>query len=529
MNKIEHIVYVMFENRSLDNVLGWLYDDKKNSPKQFLPSSPNAVYNGLRTGNYHNFNKNGKYFPVKKVTDGKWNIPNHDPHEKFEHVNNQLFETGSKFPNNPKDGQKATMGGFYKDYDRLWESADQIMQTYTPEMLPVINGLAKQFAVSDAYYSSLPTQTNCNRAFAATGNSLGLDKDGKLTAWVNNHFGSLWPPSIWKLKVSFNQRTIWNVLSANGMGTPNDWMIYYSEIWDDFCYTRDLLDQIQGTEFDSNFANIDTFFAQAEAGNLPKFSFLEPEWGLKILGMGHNGNDYHPPYNLVQGEKFLNRIYNSLKANKEAWEKILLIINFDEHGGTYDHQAPPWGKRAKNDSSKWAMQPWSNPDDGTPTPAAYECDFKFNRYGVRVPLVLVSPYIPEGLVFRPSEGYFDHTSVIASILKKMGVPQKDWKLGSRVAQAPTFEDVICLENPRSNPPNFSPPTSSVEESTVDPPFNDLQAGIANNVLQFATQKKSLQLEALKELHQEHFNDEVKTVSQLSKALNTALNTALKSM
>lgn len=505
MDKIEHIVYLMLENRSLDNVLGWLYEH--DNPNIIFPPNSSATYNGLQTGKYFNKDNAGKIFPVERGTGNCYFVPDRDPNEEYASVNNQLFETGPTFPNNPPDNATPTMGGFYKDFSTV--SSDyfhQIMQSYTPEMLPVINGLAKQYGVSDEYFSSIPTQTNCNRAFAATGNSIGSNK-----AWVNNHF------LLKHLTVTFNQRTIWNVLSDFGLNSPNDWMIYYSGIWEKYCFTQDLLNQINVPEFSNNFADINIFMAQAKGGTLPKFSFLEPAWGLmKTPSIGlQNGNDYHPPCNLKAGEYFLNQVYEALTANQSSWEKTLFIVNFDEHGGTYDHQPPTWG----------ADSPWQNPNDGTQTPADFEFDFKFDRFGVRVPLILASPYVPEGLVFRADNGqHLDHTSVIATILNKFGVPKDKWKLGTRVLNAPTFEGAISLQQPRTDIPKFTPPLFSGGIG-VDSAPNDLQVGIADRVIKYVAKLKGYENkpEELQALYEKNFNDEkIKTVSALSNTLQYIL-------
>lgn len=511
MDKIEHIVYVMLENRSLDNVLGWVHD-AQNPPKLNLPPQNPPTYEGLKENTFYNFDKHGKKHWVTKGTNGSLVVPSFDPFEEYEHVNNQLFVTGTEAPeNNPTPGTKASMGGFYKDFYTLYDSAYQILQTYTPEELPIINGLAKSFGVSDGYFSSVPTQTNCNRAFAATGNSLGINEKNELVGWVNNHFGSLLHPK--HIDVTFNQRTLWNVLADNHYNTPNDWMVFYHKVWTDYCYTRDLLDQIQDEEFDPNFDTIQTFYDKAESGTLPRFSFLEPAWGLKKWKFGTNGNDYHPPCNLAPGEEFLNKIYQALTANKAAWDKTLLIINFDEHGGTYDHVSPAW----------YAPTPWANRADGTAKPKSTEFDFGFDRYGVRVPLLAVSPYVPEGLVFRANPGKcLDHCSVIATVLKHFKIDPAKWQLGSRVAQAETFEHALALSTPRADIPRFTPPTLKESEQDIDPPFNDLQAGIANRVLKFAAKRKASNSGRLQSAHEAHFGDHVETVSELSKALHQTL-------
>jgi len=503
MKDIRYIVYVMLENRSIDNLLGWLYDK--------VPSAP--AYNGLKENAYYNLDSDVIKHYVTKGTNGYYNVPSLDPYEEYEHVNNQLFETGPKLPNNPAHNAPPTMGGFYKDYATWYDSAYQIMQTYTPEQLPVINGLAREFGVSDAYFSSLPTQTNCNRAFAATGNSLGLNSSGKLTGWVDNKFHDLT-----KLSVTFNQRTIWNVLYDHNHNTPDDWMIYYSKIWyqSNFCFTRDMFDQLHDKKYDHHFESIDTFYEKAKAGKLPRFSFLEPEWGLKKWHIGVNGDDYHPPCNLPPGEQFLNNIYEALTYDKTAWEQTLLIINFDEHGGTYDHVKPAWG----------APVPWSNPDDGTPSPQVHtERHFGFDRYGVRVPLILVSPYVPKNTVFQSDEALpYDHCSVIASVLKHMQIDKSRWKLGTRVAKAPTFEKALSLPTARTDIPKFTPPTASEEEQNTDQPYNDLQYGIAHNMLRYHLEMIENQ-DALRISYNRHFGDHVQTRSQLARALHNTLNEA----
>jgi len=221
MNKIKHIVYLMLENRSLDNLLGWLYTEN-NLPKINIPAQPQLTYDGLKENTYFNIDKEGRKHFVTKGTDNNMNVPSYDPHEKYNHINYQLFESETT----PVCSKTPTMGGFYMDYATFYDNPKEIMQTYTPEELPVLNGLARYFAVSDKYFSSVPTQTNCNRAFAAAGNSLGINENNELEAWVNNKgHNPIAPPT----GRQFNQRTLWNVLTENGKNQLSDWMLYHSE------------------------------------------------------------------------------------------------------------------------------------------------------------------------------------------------------------------------------------------------------------------------------------------------------------
>jgi phospholipase C len=185
---------------------------------------------------------------------------------------------------------------------------------------------------------------------------------------------------------------------------------------------------------------MDQFFQMAEAGNLPAFSYIEPSWGGAILGLSVMGNEYHPPSDVTPAEHLLKQIYLSLTKNKAAWEQTLLVIVFDEHGGTYDHEIPPE-----------AIPPWGSKSPVFPK----QYDFNFNRFGVRIPAILVSPLIEEGTVFRSKTTVpYDHTSIIATILDWVKIPQQDkqnkWGLGVRVSNAPTFDNVLTRTEPRKD-------------------------------------------------------------------------------
>ncbi len=461
---IRHIVYLMLENRSLDNVLGWLYAD--DTPDYVHPKDSCPHFDGLSTDGY-NRDADGKKHYVIRGTGGRHTVPRFDPHEVYEHVNYQLFEESETPQRNAgstddeSDPPVPTMGGFYKDYAKWYRNNAEIMMGYTPEDLPVLNTLARRFAVSDRYFSSVPTQTNCNRAFAAAGNSLGKTKNGDLCAWVNNRNSNLFARPIGQ---QFCERTIWNVLDEQNQNLPSDWMIFNSEgNWienlfkaEGYRYTRQIMEQLQDSCFDKHFADVgsasvaadNTLFGMIASGKLPRFSFVEPSWTLPLgPGLGPSGTDYHPPNDIRKGEQFLKELYTALSGNPEIWDSLLLIINFDEHGGTYDHVPPPWS----------AKPPWRDNAD-TPAPMACEGGFQFDRFGVRVPLILVSPFIREKTVFRADGDIpYDHTSVIATVLRLMGVEKRHWRLGARVDHAPPFDDIL-RKKARSDVPSLTDPS-----------------------------------------------------------------------
>ncbi|BFM13097.1 alkaline phosphatase family protein [Simiduia litorea] len=469
---IDHIVYLMFENRSLDNLLGWLYD---KPPKNMIPPIPHGPqYDGLREKTYKlplkpHYWSPVTYYPIKKgVGKNGFTVPNLDPNEAYPNVMNQLFgdaEHTVKVP--PQEAKPALMQGFLQDFDAdddTWNETLQITDTYTPSELPVLNGLAKQYAVSDRWYSSMPTQTNPNRAFALCGTSLGRLKNKNIMALEQ-----------------FKTPTIWNALAAK----KTEMGIYFHETWhDNQCFTQYTFPNMNTVDKSLlDIRKIDApdmgFYARAQAGNLPAFSYIEPKWGY---GAGphtmRQGNDYHPPTDVRYGEKLLHNVYTALKSNPKAWERTLLIVTFDEHGGTYDHHAPAWGA--------------VNPGDEKSRNSA----FKFNLYGVRVPTLLVSPQVPEGTVFREpldSKYPFDHTSILATLLKWRGIDPAKANLFDRVASAPTFEAVVNTRviNKGANIPN---PGDNFDIDACEDLFEGIPSSIVRYISSIAkTRQRVIQL------------------------------------
>lgn len=467
------------ENRSLDNALGWLYEN--DTPSNFIPSHKSEPYEGLKENTYYNYDGNGNKVFMSKITkteaiDHNQSLPIQDPNEDFGHVKIQMA---------------SNMGGFYKDYmdgdhERNWWS---IMKAFTPESLPVLNGLAKNFAVSDAYFSSIPTQTDCNRAFSLAGNSIRYSDSNETYAAVNNIDDESYSDN-------FIYRTMWNVLGEHNLDTPEDWMVFYDEKYGEYIYTEGIFKSNLSKYQTTNFAKMEDFYSKLETGKLPKFSYLEPTWGE---------TSYHPgngSKTVIGGENLLYKLYKDLK-DSPYWDNTLLIINFDEHGGTYDHVVPPSNARA----------PWDKIGDGIPKPDAKAFDFDFTHFGVRVPLILVSPLIEENTVFRSSSDTpFDHTSVIATILNHFKIQKSEWKMGSRVANAPTFENVITRTTPRKN--NIEIPYPLILQDELDDALpNDLQLTIVERMFADTIEKKGYSKKKFDALHSKYFQN-VKTIKDI---------------
>jgi phospholipase C len=421
MTQIEHLVVLMLENRSLDNVLGWLYTNR--APQNFSPAPDTTPYDGLAPGRYScpaDSIWGVKRYGVTALAVSDTRIPSYDPNEEYDGVVNQLFGTENAVHREPAPGNVPKMEGFLQDYYARYMLTYQgldVLWTFTPSQLPAINNLAWQYGVSDRWYSSVPTQTNPNRAYSLCGTSLGRDNNLNIAAVEQ-----------------FAAPTLFNALS----GANRSWAIYFHDEWrEGKCFTEYTFPML-GNAGDQEIAVIDRFYERAANGTLPSFTYLEPKWGYGKGAFFVQGNDYHPPTDVAPADRFLWRVYSALRSNETAWSKTLFVVLFDEHGGTYDHNPPPWG----------AINP-----DGLRSANG----FAFNRFGVRVPALLASPYIAPQTVFRaPRGGFpFDHTSLIKTTLLWAGVNPDSVQMGKRMPEAPTFDAV--LSNSIVNPGWASPP------------------------------------------------------------------------
>lgn len=483
-SRIKHVVYLMLENRSFDHVCGWLYD-KKASDIHFIGGGQ-PVFDGARSEMYcKRTDSDGKEVNVylQLYKDGElsdeWslNFLPMDPYHDYSDVMHQYYY---KNPKGHVEGHTPDMQGF------VWNnSSDSVMLCYSPKQLPVLNGLAERYAISDAWFSSMPGATDSNRAFAFSGSALG-----QLNNFQNGPQYANWPECP-------HRQSIWKVLWSNGI---TDWKIYNSITWMHYVHTYQLYlkGQIPSLDADpsAHVGSIDTFFEAAAAGTLPSFSFLEPVW------VGSEGTtSYHPGPDVVPGERFLNKIFEALKSSP-AWNDTLFVITFDEHGGIYDHVPPP---RAEN--------PW---------PTESVDGYRFDRFGVRVPTILVSPWIEARTVFRSATATpFDATSFMATLLEWYGIPRASWWLGERVNHAPSFAGVFTRSSPRTDRPSFIPPHDRDFPSTggIIPPLklNDLHRLIAPRIVHAISEGKLTPQEAAAEA--DHILDQALDLQGLAILLN----------
>jgi phospholipase C len=403
---IQHVVVLMLENRSFDHMLGFM-------------RSPDYPIDGL-TGNEWNPRDPAHIDPTQKVrvSNDAGFVFGHDPGHSFHDVNLQLFD-------NPA-GPPATSlpnAGFILSYSQQPQvtpsMADTIMKCMAPTTVPVLTSLAREFAVCDAWYSSVPGPTWPNRFFVHAATSKGyLD---------NSQFRN------------YDMLTIFENLAA----ANHTWRDYYH----DFSQTW-ALQHLQTDANRANFYSFGQFKTDAKNGQLPNYSFIEPKY-FSFFG---EANDEHPPHDIRAGEALIADVYNAVK-NSPQWEETLLLILHDEHGGMYDHVTPPTAV----------------------PPDTYTSQFAFDRYGLRVPAVLISPFIPRGTIDHRT---FDHTSIPATLKQVFGLSSF---LTQRDAAAQTFSDVASLDVARSDVP------SSLAQPAIAPHVQRFGAELTAEI---ATQQKA---------------------------------------
>lgn len=364
---IEHVIVLMLENCSFDRMLGLLPGVDGVDPKNPLtnPDFPTPT-------------------PIAQTVTTEQNMaldPEHDLDDCLRQI----------------DGP---CKGFVADFSQHYPQSAaplraEIMGYYQPDFLSVLYTLASSFLTCDRWYSSLPGPTWPNRFFVHSGTSLGH---------------TTMPDGIFHPDIHvYNQPTVYQRLSEAG----KSWSIYYGDFPQSIVMTEQW-------RYPTHYHRMQQFYTDVVGpeSSFPQYSFIEPTY------FGQLQDDQHPPSNVKRGELLLANVYNALAANQELWEKSLLVILYDEHGGFFDHVDPP---------------PAVPPDGNTR-------EFSFAQYGVRVPAILASPWLNPGV----AHDIFDHTSLLRYITDKWSLGP----LGNRVATAKTFAGYIGmgLSEPRTDAP-----------------------------------------------------------------------------
>jgi phospholipase C len=408
LDKVDHIVVLMLENRSFDHMLGYLS----------LEGARNDI-DGLRAEFANEYDGHG--YPVHHLD---CTAIADDPDHSASAVDLQVGG--------------GAMDGFAASYAATLTSRGikdgdpgRVLGYYNADDVPVYDHLARQFAVCDRWFSSVPGATWPNRLYAICGRAADSRDDLPMNM----------PPL-------YNQPSFVRHLDAHDI----TWRWYSFEAG-----TLRMADAHYALGHHDRFAffsktslnwktalevRIDTqaasFLEDAARGTLPSVSWIDPNFS-NFNPIGFQPNDDHAPADIKDGQELVLAVYHALAAGPQ-WEKTLLIIFYDEHGGFFDHVTPP-------------AAPDDDPQD-------------FGRYGVRVPALIVSPWIEPGSV---SSTVFDHTSIIKTILRRFcpdalveakphhglfaraTAIRRPHYLGMRVAQAHDLGELLTRSAPRPAP------------------------------------------------------------------------------
>jgi phospholipase C len=363
MPEIRHVVVLMMENHSFDNILGMV----------------------------------GHRFPNRRGLDGLTvrggRVRNFNPDSTGRRVYAQPAPTACQLSGKPSQAWDAS----HQSYDRgrndgfVLASGSDAMWFWDQHDLPTTYSLARHFPIGQRYFCSVLAQTAPNRRFFFAGTASGVidDKPFAFTAPAANG-------------------TIFDRLDRHGVSYG-----VYSQGLQSWYYLPNVRNNTAQTAHGHGIAQ---FFADTAAGTLPEFSFLDPDYGT---------TSEENPQDIQVGEQFLAQVAHAV-MHSPNWRHTALFITYDEHGGYYDHVPPP--RAIKPDAIKPQTYPAENAPGG------------YDRYGFRVPLIVVSPWARKNYV---SSVVQDHTSITAFVERKWNLPA----LTFRDANAHPMTDYFDFKRP----------------------------------------------------------------------------------
>ena len=397
MPGIEHIVVLMMENHSYDNLFGMLPSSRTNGVANGgfdLTSATNPRPDGLVQ---HTFRMPATC-QLPSTPSQEWTTA----HDAYHGGKNDGFVTAPiSFTDSTPVGPVA-MG--------YWTGAD----------LPFIYSLAETFPIADQWFCSLLGQTDPNRRYLIAATSSGMTDDTSIPTSVSGIEG---------LGVSKAEQDV--LLAVPAAGTIFDLLSAFGISWAD--YTASYPTGTTAELYPVNDAAltqlyekpVTQFAADCASGSLPQFSLIDPNFSTQ---------SQENPQDISVGEAFMAGVVEAIGSNPKTWASTLLIINYDEHGGYYDHVPPP--PALAPDLIGPVVQPGQSTYDG------------FNRYGFRVPALVASPYAVPGGV---SHVVHDHASILAMVERKWNLPA----LTYRDANANDLTDLLDMNALAKGKPNFA--------------------------------------------------------------------------
>lgn len=427
MAEINHLFVLMLENRSYDNIFGFSGFSGKDPRTGIMQHADDLTVTDrfqvpVLSGDRKPVTEEAE-FQLRRTGDGE------GPAHEFTDValslcGRSIFSPKDSMEPSVKADRFVCNAGNYPavitkpnnlefavDYEAHGGlPGEDVLRCFSPEQLPVLNALAKQFVICDRWFSSLPGPTWPNRFFALCGSSGGLD-----------HSPSGFDSVIDSLDLDgfrFQNGCLFDHLEGR-------WLVAYS----DFAQAM----AIKGLEGKHRrFVRHREFFKKLKRGQLTEsFIWIEPDYDATFDF--ELGNSMHPHGDVRRGERLVKRVYEEIRRS-EYWAKSALLVVFDEHGGFFDHSIPP--ERSN------ALIPGDQPVE----PSYNTHRFRFDQLGVRVPAVIVSPWVAQGGVDKT---LYDHTSIIKTVGDLFGL--SDLNLGERAKNALSFAGLFRLDQPRIDP------------------------------------------------------------------------------
>jgi phospholipase C len=372
LDAIDHIVVLMLENRSFDHMLGYLSLPAEKG------GTGRADVDGLK-GVDTNFNVyDGVNYPIHPLDRTQFVGEVEDPDHAGDSVDEQLANGGQGFVANFARVSQARAA----KANQSAPDPDLVMGYYDANDLPVYDHLATEYCVVDRWFSAIPGATWPNRLYALTGQAAGSRDDLPVPLYAL--------PSFVRYLDEHNVGWRWYSFDPATLRAADP--AYRFTRHDRFAYVDARKLSTRERDVGDLAEEGPSLLDDAAAGNLPSVSWIDPRFkDLRVLGP--NSNDDHPPSDVIAGQDLVLTVYHAL-SSAPTWPKTLFVITYDEHGGFYDHVAPP---------------------------SAVDDDPGVRRHGVRVPALLVSPLVTRGsssTTLLGSDFYFDHTSIIKTILTR---------------------------------------------------------------------------------------------------------------
>jgi phospholipase C len=413
-DKIKHFIVLMMENRSFDHVLGWSAQYRANL------AGLNGTEKNCAVPVSFEFPRHREPTCVT-VNKNAPNVAVDDPLHDFQSQMLQIY--GQEVPPANASGHAELMNGFVYSQAINGKDLENPMSMFTNVSAPVINYLAEQFTVFDRWHCQ-PLPTDPNRSFAMSGTANGM---------TDNFNGTLW-----------SQQSYFDYLTERNV----TWSAHYDvDMWA-ILYFQDMH---QSPVNRARVHEMGKFFDDLKQGTLPQFVWLQPSMHTHPL---HGpANWQHPDAPFSAGETLYKRVYEALRASK-YWESSALLLTYDEHGGFYDSQQPP--------------------DMGVPPPDGVVAHngFTFDRLGVRIPSILISPWTPAGTIVHapPPDvaptptSQFESTSPLHTADRLFGFDD-DEHITERVGWAAPFDYLFSLDAPRQDAPMKLPSVAADELDT----------------------------------------------------------------